>query len=77
MIRTLIESERSHEGPGDLLDLLIVAVQVAARMAARAPDDEGLAKLPAAVTLGLSAPAFRRIALDAHAELQKLQAALG
>lgn len=72
-----LESERSHEGPGDLLDLLIVAVQVAARMAARAPDDEGLAKLPAAVALGLSAPAFKRIALDAHAEMQKLQAALG
>ncbi len=27
--------------------------------------------------LGLSAPAFKRIALNAHAELQMLQAALG
>jgi HD-like signal output (HDOD) protein len=72
-----LESDRSHEGPPDLLDLLIVAVEVAAKMAARAPDDEGLAQLPAAVALGLAAPAFKRIALDAHAELQKLQAALG
>jgi HD-like signal output (HDOD) protein len=72
-----LESERSHEGPPDLLDLLIVAVEVAAKMAARAPDDAALAQLPAAVALGLSAPAFKRIALDAHAELQKLQAALG
>jgi HD-like signal output (HDOD) protein len=72
-----LESERSHEGPADLLDLLIVAVQVAAKMAARAPDDAALAQLPAAVALGLSAPMFKRIALDAHAELQMLQAALG
>lgn len=72
-----LEVERTHEGPADLLDLLIVAVQVAAKMAARAPDDEGLAQLPASVSMGLSAAAFKRIALDAHAELQKLQAALG
>jgi HD-like signal output (HDOD) protein len=72
-----LELERSHEGPADLLDLLIVAVQVAARMAARAPDDEAMARLPAATALGLDAPAFKRIAMDAHAELQKLQAALG
>jgi len=72
-----LECARIHEGPADLLDLLIVAVQVAAKMAARAPDDEGLAKLPPAIALGLSAPAFKRIALDAHAELQKLQTALG
>ena len=72
-----LELERSHEGPADLLDLIIIAVQVAARMAAHAPDDEGLAQLPAATALGLDAPAFKRIAMDAHAELQKLQAALG
>lgn len=72
-----LELDRSHEGPADLLDLIIVAVQVAAKMAARAPDDEGLARLPAAIALGLDAPAFKRIAMDAHAELQKLQAALG
>ncbi|HTT06671.1 MAG TPA: HDOD domain-containing protein [Steroidobacteraceae bacterium] len=76
-IESQLESDRVHEGAADLPDILIVAVQVAARMAARAPDDEGLAKLPAAITLGLAAPAFKRIALDAHAELQKLQAALG
>lgn len=72
-----LESDRSHEGPADLLDLLIVAVQLAAKIAARTPDDEGMAQLPAAAALGLSAPAFKRIALDAHAELQQLQAALG
>jgi HD-like signal output (HDOD) protein len=72
-----LEFERSHEGPADLLDLLIVAVQVAAKMAARAPDDAALAQLPASAALGLSATAFKRIALDAHAELQMLQAALG
>jgi HD-like signal output (HDOD) protein len=72
-----LEVERSHEGPPDLGDLLIVALEVAAKIAARAPDDAALAQLPAAVALGLSAPAFKRIAMDAHAELQKLQAALG
>jgi len=72
-----LELERTHEGPADLLDLLIVAVQVAAKMAARAPDDAALAQLPAAAALGLSAPTFKRIALDAHAEIQTLQAALG
>ena len=72
-----LDLERTHEGPPDLLDLLIIAVEVGAKMAARAPDDEGLAKLPASAALGLTPPAFKRIALDAHAELQKLQAALG
>lgn len=72
-----LEFDRTHEGPPDLHDLLIVAVQVGAKMAARAPDDAGLAQLPAAVAMGLSAPTFKRIALDAHAELQMLQAALG
>ncbi len=72
-----LEIDRSHEGPADLLDLLIVAVQVAEKMAAHAPDDEALAQLPAAVALGLSAPAFKRIALNAHAALQTLQSALG
>lgn len=72
-----LESERTHEGPPDILDLLIVAVQVAAKMAARAPDDAALAQLPAAVALGLTAPTFKRIALDAQAELKMLQAALG
>jgi HD-like signal output (HDOD) protein len=72
-----LELERTHEGPPDLLDLLIVAVQVAVKMAAHAPDDAALAQLPSAVALGLSAPTFKRIALDAHAELRMLQAALG
>jgi len=71
------EIDRTHEEPPDLLDLLIVAVQVAAKMAAHAPDDAGLARLPAAVALGLSESTFKRVALDAHAELQMLQAALG
>jgi HD-like signal output (HDOD) protein len=72
-----LEFERTHEGPPDLLDLLIVALQVAARMAAHTPDDEALARLPAAAALGLSAPTFKRIALDAHSELRMLEAALG
>jgi len=72
-----LESDRTHEGPGDLTDLLIVALQVAGKMAARAPDDEGLAQLPSAVALGLTAPTFKRIALDAQAELRMLQSALG
>lgn len=72
-----LESTRTHEGPADLADLLIVAVQVAAKMAAHTPDDAGLAQLPPAAALGLEAPTFKRIALDAHAELRTLQTALG
>ena len=51
--------------------------KVAAKMAAHAPDDAGLAQLPPAVALGLTAPTFKRIALDAHTELRMLQSALG
>jgi HD-like signal output (HDOD) protein len=72
-----LELERRHEGPPDLQDLLIVAVHVAAQMADNSADDSALAKMPAAVSLGLSDSAFVRIVLESQTELEMLQAALG
>jgi HD-like signal output (HDOD) protein len=71
------ELERSHAGEPDLQDLLIVAVNVAAQMANNSADDTALAKMPAALALGLSDSAFVRIMLDSQTEMEMLQAALG
>lgn len=71
------EIERSHAGPPDLQDLLIVAVNVAAQMANNSADDAELAKLPAAAALGLSDSAFVRIMLESQTDVEMLQAALG
>ncbi len=71
------EIERSHAGPPDLQDLLIVAVNVAAQMANNTANDAELAKLPAAAALGLSDSAFVRIMLESQTDVEMLQAALG
>jgi HD-like signal output (HDOD) protein len=71
------EIERSHEGPPDLQDLVIVAVNVAAQMAHNTADDSELAKLPASAALGLSDSAFVRIMLESQTDVEMLQAALG
>jgi len=71
------EIERSHSGPPDLQDLLIVAVNVAAQMANNSADDAELAKLPASAALGLSDSAFVRIMLESQTDVEMLQAALG
>lgn len=71
------EVERTHSGPPDLQDLLIVAVRVAAQMANNSADDAELAKIPAAGYLGLDDSAFVRIMLESQAEMEMLQAALG
>jgi len=70
------ELERNHEGPPDLQDLLIIAVHVAEQLA-RNVSDTGMAKLPAAVALGLNDSALVRIMLESQTELAMLQAALG
>jgi HD-like signal output (HDOD) protein len=72
-----LQLERSHTGPADLWDLLIVAVNVAAQMADNAADDAALAQMPPAVALGLTDSAFVRIMLESQTELEMLQAALG
>jgi HD-like signal output (HDOD) protein len=69
--------ERSHEGPPDLQDLLIVAVQLAGQIAGSSTADANLAQLPAAAALGLSDSALVRIMLESQTELSMLQAALG
>jgi HD-like signal output (HDOD) protein len=71
------ELERSHDGPPDVQDLLIVAVFVATQMANNSADDAALAQLPAATALGLTDSAFVRIMLESQTELEMLQAALG
>jgi HD-like signal output (HDOD) protein len=69
--------DRSHEGPPDLLDLMIVAVSFAAQMANNAADDGALARIPASAALGLTDSAFVRIMLESQTELEMMQAALG
>jgi HD-like signal output (HDOD) protein len=69
--------ERSHEGPPDLQDLLIVAVQLAGQIGGSSTADGNLAQLPAAAALGLSDSALVRVMLESQTELSMLQAALG
>jgi len=71
------ELERSHDGPPDVQDLLIVAVYVATQMANNSADDSALAQIPAATALGLTDSAFVRIMLESQTEVEMLQAALG
>lgn len=71
------ELERSHSGPPDLQDLLIVAVNVATQMANNSADDSELAKMPAAAALGLNDSALVRIMLESQTDVEMLQAALG
>jgi len=71
------ELERSHEGPADLPDLVIIAVHMAEQMGRNESDEAGLSKLPAAVALGLNDSALVRIMLESQTELAMLQAALG
>jgi len=69
--------ERSHEGPADLQDLLVIAVHMAEQIGSDASDDAGSSKLAAAVALGLNDSALVRIMLESQTELAMLQAALG
>jgi HD-like signal output (HDOD) protein len=71
------EIERSHAGPADLQDLLIVAVNVATQMANNSADDSELAKIPAAAALGLDDSSLIRIMLESQTDVEMLEAALG
>jgi HD-like signal output (HDOD) protein len=71
-----LETERSHAGPADLQDLLIVAVNLQAQIASNAADDAA-AQMPAAAAMGLTDSAIVRIMLESQTEMETLQAALG
>lgn len=72
-----LDVERSHAGPADLQDLLIVAVTLAGQMANNTADDAALARMPAATAMGLTDSAIVRIMLESQTEIETLQAALG
>ena len=69
--------DRTHGGPADLQDLLIVAVLLAAQIESNAADDAALAQVPAAAAMGLTDSAMVRIMLESQTEMAMLQAALG
>jgi HD-like signal output (HDOD) protein len=71
-----LDIERSHGGPADLQDLLIVAVNLAAQMASKL-DDAAMADMPAAAIMGLTDSSFVRVMLESQTEMETLQAALG
>jgi HD-like signal output (HDOD) protein len=71
------ELERTHAGPADLQDLLIVAVNVATQMANNSADDSDLAQMPPAAALGLNDSALVRIMLESQTDVEMLEAALG
>jgi len=71
------ELDRTHSGPADLQDLLIVAVNVATQMASNNADDSALAQMPAAQALGLNDSALVRIMLESQTDVEMLKAALG
>jgi HD-like signal output (HDOD) protein len=71
-----LDIERSHGGPADLQDLLIVAVNLAAQMASKV-DDAAMADMPAAAIMGLTDSSFVRVMLESQTEMETLQAALG
>lgn len=71
------EIDRSHAGQPDLQDLLIVAVDMASQMAGHRTDDAAMARMPAALALGLNDAALVRIVLESKTDIEMLQAALG
>ncbi len=72
-----LDIERRHEGPADLLDLLITAVHVAAQMAQAAEEQSDSTQIPTTAALGLNDSALVRIMLESQTEMEMLQAALG
>jgi HD-like signal output (HDOD) protein len=68
--------ERTQRGAASVLDVLVVAVAFAAQRATDTLDNAAMAKMPAAVVLGLNDDAFMRIQLESENELQMLRAAL-
>lgn len=72
-----LDRGREHAGGPDLADLLIVAVELAAQIAAGQSDDTQVARLPAARALGLDDKTIVRVVLESQTDLEMLQAALG
>lgn len=71
-----LDTERQHEGPADIQDLLIVAVSMAAQMTQGAGQDAEATQIPPASALGLDDSALVRIMLESQTEMEMLQAAL-
>jgi hypothetical protein len=70
--------ERSHTGPPDMQDLLVVAVAMVAQMSAgQSSEDNTIAELHAAKVLGLDDSAMVRVMLESQTDLEMLNAALG
>jgi len=70
--------ERSHIGPPDMQDLLVVAVALVAQMSAgQSSEDNTIAELHAAKVLGLDDSAMVRVMLESQTDLEMLNAALG
>ena len=72
-----LDRGREHAGGADLVDLLIVAVELAAQVAAGQSDDNEVVRLPAARALGLDDNALVRVMLESQTDLEMLQTALG
>ena len=72
-----LDFERSHEGPADLHDLLVVAVRLADQMAEGADQETDAVQIEPAAALGLDDSAMVRIMLESQTEMAMLQAALG
>ncbi len=56
---------------------MIVAVDMASQMAGHRTDDAAMARMPAAMALGLNDAALVRIVLESKTDIEMLQAALG
>ena len=70
--------ERTHIGPPDMQDLLVVAVALVAQMSAgQSSEDNAIAELHAAKVLGLDDSAMVRVMLESQTDLEMLNAALG
>jgi HD-like signal output (HDOD) protein len=72
-----LDRGREHAGGADLVNLLIIAVELAAQIAAGQSDDNEVARLPAARALELDDNALVRVMLESQTDLEMLQTALG
>lgn len=71
------DRDRTHEGPADLQDFLVIALAISEQMADKDAENAAVATLPAARFVGLDEAAIVRIVLELQSDLLTLQAALG
>jgi HD-like signal output (HDOD) protein len=72
-----LDRHRTHKGPPDLQDFLVVALAMADEIATNDGEGTEVSALPVAQHLGLDDAAIIRIVLDLKTDLLMLQAALG